>query len=237
MRYDTDKQQLLAFDKSSNFQFNNLNNLNGLNDAIQNAVNLILDYEKDFDKKSIRNSQVTSFKADEKYNQQVNYMNSMNNQQDKHQNYKKKQNNPPQDLYIQIPNEKPLYDMKSSMYEMQNKNNLNNQNDRNSNQIEKPMIKKIKNKINKNQQLDRNQRYVKRLICKTRKHERALKLRNHKSSGSNNYANFVIRNGYNMYNNDDNNLYNNQVVRYPIFVSDYDSDLIQRLYSVGNIFI
>ena len=111
--------------------------------------------------------------------------------------------------------------------------------------------------------LARNQRYIKKLLCKTKKTTRAnrhkLNARNY-ASGSSQYDDYMMfRNGYNSYDyipfagfysnfNELNRpggykpLGNDfgappQVIRYPVYVSEYDTDLVNRLYSIRNAFI
>ena len=109
--------------------------------------------------------------------------------------------------------------------------------------------------------LERNQRYIKKLYCKTKKSTRAkkqkLKARNYASSSSQNnqYDDFMFRNTYdyipftgfyNTFDELDHSGYKTlgedlgapaQVIRYPVYVSQYDTELINRLYSIRNVFI
>lgn len=108
--------------------------------------------------------------------------------------------------------------------------------------------------------LERNQRYIDKLYCKTKKATSAnkpkLKSRNY-ASGSSQYD-YMIRRPYeyipyagfyNTFNELDTHHHTDykplgeefnapaQVVRYPVYVSKYDTELINRLYSIGNVFI
>lgn len=318
MPYDTGKQQVLAFDTSSKLQFNTLN---GLNEAIEEAVNTILNYEKEMDQKIPENlnNQMNSYKIDQQqmneenqddrpYNEQEN--NDINNNQQNYKNMNYEINNDQQnynmnnmnqkEIYMQIPNSKPLYDddqmFNQPMHENNNANEQNemtNQDDNNYNQNENQInnqnymennqnfMDNNQNYMNNNQndylyktqsvnqyqnnpmtkinnlnvkefsysnkkkpilnhnQLNRNQKYVKKLICRNRRHNRAIRSRFHQS-GSNNYANYYFKNGYSSFNSDFNgfnSIYSPNLIRYPVYVSDYDSDLINRLYSIGNVFI
>lgn len=106
--------------------------------------------------------------------------------------------------------------------------------------------------------LTRNQRYIKKLYCKTKKNTRTNKLKSRNlASGSSQYDDYMmIRNSYDyipftgFYSNfnelDSHGEYKGlgndfgapaQVVRYPVYVSEYDTDLIHRLYSIRNAFI
>lgn len=316
IRYDTSKQQVLAFDKSSNIR---LDNLDGLNDAIENAVNLILEFEQESDKKAStgQHEQNTSFKNNgqgnrlENYSQmnQVNY-NQMNNNQyggSFNQPYNQQPYNQPQtnnqvndqnyyqsnddkdafnknNLYIQIPNSRPLFDtnqyamnsnyesgketnyednnqknynqmdnqvnnqmnnqmnnqVNNQMYYQSNYNQMNNQNNYMNNNDQVHYAYMNNNKNNKNKVLERNQKYVKKLICKSRKHKKRLSSGQY-TSGSSSSPNFsntqFFDNGFS------NGYYTQtieqppQVIRYPVYVTDYDSELVHRLYKFNNIFI
>lgn len=273
IKYDTSKKQVLSFGGGSNIH---LNNLNGLNEAIENAVNLILEYEQDMDKKQ-NNQQKQQSNEMMNYNNQMSYNNNqMNhnenqmNHNDNQMNYDNQMNNinnqmsSPKDQYdngeqmnnqdndqqnekyyqkynqgsfIQIPSSRPLYEQNQEDKENYEKNN---QNDLNA--MIKAKYLSINNYNYDRPKLERNQKYVKKFFCKTRKHKKELRSRQFPSD-SNNYANFLFENNHNMFYYPRNQRPYSQInrypktIRYPVYVTDYDTNLIHRQYTYGNIFI